>query len=235
MEAMFAEMDEMGISKVITTGIDIETTVGFRIPNESIASLVKKYSERFVGGAGIDPLKGMRAVREIEHYVREYGFKCVKILPYALGLPPTDRRYYPVFAKCVELDVAVWMQVGHAGPLLPSDPGRPIYLDTVALDFPELRVIGGHIGWPWTEEMIAVAWKHPNIYVDTSAHVPSHYPPEFVRFIKTFGREKVIFGTDYPLLTWRRCVSEIGALGLQGEILENFLFRNAKRAFKLET
>ena len=86
----------------------------------------------------------------------------------------------------------------------PSETGRPIYIDEVALDFPELRIVCGHIGWPWTEEMIAVAWKHRNVWIDTSAHVPKHYPPAFVHFMKTFGKDKVCFATDYPLLQWDR-------------------------------
>ena len=84
----------------------------------------------------------------------------LRIEPFLWSKPPTDPCYYPLYAKCVELDVAFQTQVGHTGPLFPSETGRPIYIDQVALDFPELRIICGHIGWPWTEEMIAVAWKH---------------------------------------------------------------------------
>jgi len=83
----------------------------------------------------------------------------------------------------------------------------PTYIDEVALDFPELRIVCGHIGWPWTEEMIAVAWKHRNVWIDTSAHVPRHYPPAFVHFLKTFGKDKVCFATDYPLLRWDRVLA----------------------------
>src|SRR5229473_5301890 len=84
--------------------------------------------------------------------------------------------------------------------------------------FPELRIVCGHIGWPWTEEMIAVAWKHRNVWIDTSAHVPRHYPPAFVHFLKTFGRDKVCFATDYPLLPWERVLKEVEALELPPEV-----------------
>jgi uncharacterized protein len=230
---MLAEMDEAGISKAVMTGLDVETTVGFKISNDSIAEVVSQYPERFIGGVGVDPFKGMDAVREIERCVRDYGFKMAKIVPYAHGIPANDRRYYPIYAKCVELDIAIWTQVGHTATMLPSEPGRPIYLDTVALEFPELRILAAHIGWPWTEEMIALSWKHPNLYIETSAHPPNHFQPELLRFMKSFGKEKVIFGTDYPLLSWKRCVADLEKLDLPEESMRNFLSGNARRALKL--
>src|SRR5947209_1137952 len=80
------------------------------------------------------------------------------------------------------------------------DTGRPLYVDRVAVDFPELRIVAGHIGWPWTEEMIAIAQKHPNVWIDTSAHVAKHFPPPFVHFLKTFGKDKCIWASDWPIL-----------------------------------
>jgi len=91
----------------------------------------------------------------------------------------------------------------------------------------------GHIGWPWTEEMIAVAWKHKNVWIDTSEHVPKHYPAEFVHFMKSFGKDKVCYATDYPLLQWERVLREVDALGLAPEIRQRFLHDNAMKAFKL--
>ena len=98
----------------------------------------------------------------------------------------------------------------------------------MALDFPELRIVCGHIGWPWTEEMIAVAWKHRNVWIDTSAHVPKHYPPAFVHFMKTFGKDKVCFATDYPLLQWDRVLKEVDSLELSPEVRQRFLHDNAR-------
>jgi predicted TIM-barrel fold metal-dependent hydrolase len=165
--------------------------------------------------------------------VKDCGFVCLRIEPFMWRKVPTDRVYYPLYAKAAELDVAFQTQVGHTGPLFPSETGRPLYIDEVALDFPELRIVCGHIGWPWTEEMIAVAWKHRNVWVDTSAHVPKHYPPAFVHFMKTFGKDKVCFATDYPLLQWSRVLKEVEALDLSPEGQRKFLRENALRAFKL--
>jgi uncharacterized protein len=86
---------------------------------------------------------------------------------------PNDKFYFPLYVTCIELDIPFCTQVGHTGPLMPSEPGRPIpYLDEVALTFPELRIVAGHIGYPWTDEMIGLAWKHENVFIDTSAHAP---------------------------------------------------------------
>src|SRR5437667_208879 len=179
------------------------------------------------------PACARAAARMIEHYIRDCGFVALRIEPFLWRKPPTDRAYYPLYAKAAELDVTFQTQVGHTGPLFPSETGRPTYIDEVALDFPELRIVCGHIGWPWTEEMIAVAWKHKNVWIDTSAHVPRHYPPAFVHFLRTFGKDKVCFATDYPLLRWDRVLPEVDALELDPEVKRRFLHDNAARAVKL--
>ena len=178
------DVDRM-VEAMDKAGVDIAMMAG---DNELVAKATKKHPGRIVGQYHADPTDIMRAVRGLEHYVEEFGFKCLRIEPFMWKKPPTDRCYSPLYAKCVELDVAFQTQVGHTGPLFPSETGRPLYIDEVALDFPELRIVCGHIGWPWTEEMIAVAWKHRNVWIDTSAHVPKHYPPAFVHFLKTFGK-----------------------------------------------
>ena len=118
------------------------------------------------------------------------------MIPWLWEAPPTDRRYYPLYAACVELGVPFCTQVGHTGPMRPSETGRPIpYIDQVAIDFPELVIVCGHIGYPWTEEMVAVARKHENVYIDTSAYTAKRYPPELVRYMTSRGgRRKVMFG-----------------------------------------
>ena len=119
----------------------------------------------------------MDAVRELRRCVDELGFIGLRVIPWLWEAPPTDRRYYPLYAACVELGVPFCTQVGHTGPLRPSETGRPIpYIDQVALDFPELVIVCGHIGYPWTEEMVAVARKHENVYIDTSAYTARALP-----------------------------------------------------------
>jgi hypothetical protein len=177
----------------------------------------------------------MAAVRELRRRVKE-GFVGLRVVPWLWDAPPTDRRYYPLFAECVESAVPFCTQVGHTGPLRPSETGRPIpYIDQVALDFPELVIVCGHVGYPWTEEMVAVARKHENVYIDTSAYTIKRLPEELVRFVKTgTGQRKVLFGTNYPMIAHTHALAGLDELGLDDEARSDFLHGNAERVFKLE-
>ncbi len=202
--------------------------------NDDVAALVAEYPDRLVGVASVDLLRPMEAVRELRRCVRELDMRGLRILPWLWNLPPNDRRYYPLYAECIELDIPFCLQVGHTGPLCPSDPGRPIpYLDEVALDFPELTIVAGHTGYPWTVEMIALATKYPNVYIDTSAYKPSRYPPELVRFMRGHGRKKVLWASDFPMIMPLECLDKLDELGLSEEARELFLSGNAKRVYGL--
>jgi hypothetical protein len=173
----------------------------------------------------------MDAVRELRRR-KEEGFIAVRLLPWLWELPPDDRRYYPIYAACVDLGMPFCLQVGHAGPLMASEPGRPIpYLDHVAIDFPELSIVGGHIGYPWTTEMIALATKYPNVYIDTSAYKPSRYPEELVRFMRGHGRKKVLFGSNWPMISPVECLKGVDKLDMDDEAKGLFLAGNAQRVF----
>ena len=205
------------------------------ISNEEVAGWVSAHPTRFAGLAAVDLNRPMEAVRELRRCVGDLGFRGLRVIPWLWEAPPTDRRYYPLFAACVELGVPFFTQVGHTGPLRPSDTGRPIpHIDQVAIDFPELVIVCGHIGYPWTEEMVAVARKHENVYIDTSAYTAKRYPPELVAYMKTgSGRKKVMFGTNYPMLPPQRALAELDGLGLDDEVRELFLAGNARRVLGL--
>jgi uncharacterized protein len=205
------------------------------ISNEEVADWVAAHPGRFAGLACVDLNNPMEAVRELRRCVEELGFKGLRVIPWLWEAPPTDRRYYPLFAACVELGVPFFTQVGHTGPMRPSETGRPIpHIDQVALDFPELVIVGGHIGYPWTEEMIAVTRKHENVYIDTSAYVPKRYPAELIAYMQSrSGRRKVMFGTNYPMIFHQPALDGIDALGLDEEVRELFLAGNARRVLQL--
>ncbi len=205
------------------------------IDNDEVASFVRESPDRLVGVASVDLSRPMNAIRELRRCVRQLGFKGLRLLPWLWGLPPDDRRYYPLYAECVELDIPFCLQVGHAGPLMPSEPGRPIpYLEHVALEFPDLRIVAGHIGAPWTQEIISLATKFPNLYVDTSAYKVTRYPADFVEFLRGRGAKKVLFGSNYPMLTAAACLEGLDSLGLGEEARRLFLAENARRVFRLE-
>jgi predicted TIM-barrel fold metal-dependent hydrolase len=203
------------------------------ISNDEVAALVARWPERFVGVASVDLARPMEAVRELRRCVEVLGFRALRIVPWLWNLAPDDRRYYPLYVECIELGVPFCTQVGHTGPLCPSEPGRPIpYLDTVALDFPELVVVAGHIGYPWTTEMIALATKYPNIYIDTSAYKASRYPAELVDYMRSHGRRKVLFGSNHPAWPAAECLADFEMLELDDETAQMFLHDNAERVFR---
>ena len=185
-----AGMDQAGVSFGLLSAWHAPRE-GALISNDEVAASVAEHPDRFAGLAAVDLDKPMAAVRELRRCVTELGFKGLRVVPWLWEAPPTDRRYYPLYATCVELGVPFCTQVGHTGPLHPSETGRPIpYIDQVALDFPELVIVGGHIGYPWTEEMIAVTRKHENVYIDTSAYTSKRIPPELVAYMRTPHRPR---------------------------------------------
>jgi hypothetical protein len=231
-EATIGALDAAGVDRALACAWWGPS--GPLISNDEVAAMVEAHPRRFVGIASVDLARPMTGVRELRRCVRERGFRGLRLLPWLWNLPPNDRRYYPLYAECVELGVPFCLQVGHTGPLAPSEPGRPIpYLDEVALDFPELTIVGGHIGFPWTLEMISLARKYPNVYIDTSAYKPSRYPPELVEYLRSGGRRKVLFGSNYPMLQPAACLAEVAALGLDEEAARLFLYENALRVFRL--
>ncbi len=206
------------------------------IGNDEVAACVREYPERLYGLASVDIYRPMEAVRELRRCVRELGFKGLRMVPWLWGLPPDDRRYYPLYAECVELGVPFCLQVGHTGPLLSSEPGRPIpYLEHVALEFPELKIVAGHIGAPWTQEILSLAMKFPNVWIDTSAYKATRYPPDFVAYLRGHGARKVMFGSNYPMLTPAACLEGLDALGLSEEATARFLRGNALEVFGLDS
>lgn len=232
LETLIDEMDEAGISKAMCSA-------GPLIPNRAVVEAVRRYPDRLIGVASVNPWSPdgvMPAVHELRSLVGDYGFKGLKLEPFILDKVPTEAQWYPLYTACSDLDITVQVQVGGTGPsTYTSETGRPGHIDRVAIDFPELRLVAGHIGWPWTDEMIAVAAKHPNVWIDTSAHVPRYYPPQFVHFLRTYGRRKCIWASDWPILTFEAAMNGLAALDLSAEVERLFMHGNAVDAFALKS
>ena len=201
------------------------------ISNDEVHEFVAEFPQRLIGVGSVDISKPMQAVAEVRRCINELGFKAIRVLPWLWEAPPTDRRFYPLYTACCDLGVPFCTQIGHTGPMMSSEVGRPIYLDRVALDFPELTIVGGHIGYPWTDEAIAVATKHQNVFIDTSAYTARRYPAQLVDYLKSNGRRKVLFGSNYPMITPAKALDGLIDLDLDEEIRELFLSGNAKRVF----
>jgi predicted TIM-barrel fold metal-dependent hydrolase len=239
-EDYLAKMDRAGIERSLLVAVragDLAVRGSFEITYERVHEVCAAHPDRFSGLAGVDPYRGMQGLRDLERAVREYGFVGAHLYPHWFGLAPDHAKYYPYYAKCCELDVPIMMQVGQnliysRERRLPS-VGRPICLDQVAIDFPELKLLGIHVGVPWTDEMIAMAWKHDNIYIGVDAYAPKHWPAQLVRYLDSYGRDKVMFGTDWPVIDPERAVAEVASLGLRPQSLAALMRDNALRVFGL--
>jgi predicted TIM-barrel fold metal-dependent hydrolase len=230
---MVAEMDRAGVQTALLSAWHRPGRWIFT--NDEVAEFIHKHPGRFIGVAAVNLEKPVEAVRELDRAVGELGFKALRVVPWLWSRPPNDKFYFPLYVKCIELDIPFCTQVGHTGPLMPSETGRPVpYLDEVALVFPELRIVAGHIGYPWTDEMIGVAWKHENVFIDTSAYLPRYYPKQLIHYLKTYGKDKVLFGTNYPQLPFDKCAAQARELDLPDDVRAKFLRDNARRVFKLD-
>jgi predicted TIM-barrel fold metal-dependent hydrolase len=224
-------MDDAGIETALFSAWCLQD--GWMITNDQIVNLVHEMPGRFVGVASAS-LDDPNAPAMLERVVRQHGFRALRVLPWVWNRPPNHSSYRPLLEKCVELGVPYCTQVGHTGPRMPSDPGRPIpYIDEVALEHPDLTIVCGHIGYPWTDEMIALAWKYDNVFIDTSAYLPRYYPPQLLSFMSTYGQDKVLFGTNFPMLSLKECAEQARALKIPDAAKEKFLSKNAGRVFKL--
>lgn len=200
---------------------------------QEIAEMISQYPDRLAGLCGVNPYARMDGVRELEVAIKEYGFVGAHLHPFGYERPVNHRDYYPFYAKCVELDVPVVMQIGHSMEMMPNEMGRPIHLEDVLLYFPELRVVAAHTGWPWVEELISLSVVYPNLYIGTSAHAPKYWDPALVRYMNSRGAGKVLWGTDWPVIDYKIGRAQIEALGLK-ENAKSQLFRGvAERVFKL--
>ncbi|ODH49394.1 hypothetical protein GX48_04479 [Paracoccidioides brasiliensis] len=244
-DELVALMDAAGVSQICICAWYRPGHAVFS--NAEVAAFTRAYPDRFIGIAGVDLLDPVCAVKELDHYVKKEGFKGLRVVPWLWALPPTDAHYWPLYVKCVELDIpfvrsprivdtredtSMLIQLSHHAE--PSLTETVQYIDEIALKFPTLSIICGHIGYPWTAEMISVAWKHPNVYIDTSAHLPAYYPKELIQFANTTGRKKVMFGTNFPQLSWKQCVESAHKdLKLREEAKADFFGGNAARVLKL--
>lgn len=241
LEQMIERMDRGGIGHAFLIAAKAGR-VGlpgcYQMPWQVVAKAVERFPERFSGLIGIDPTAGMAGVRELATAVRDHGFIGAHFYPHWFEIAPDEAKVYPFYAKCCELDVPIQLQVGQS--MIYSKEhrcrsvGRPITLDAVACDFPELRLIGIHVGIPWTDEMVAMAWKHENVFIGSDAHSPRYWPESFRHFLDTWGRSKVIFGTDFPVLDFERTRAEIEALNLKPETLRALLRDNVIRVYGLD-
>jgi predicted TIM-barrel fold metal-dependent hydrolase len=226
------------VSDMDAAGVEFGLMVG--TPNSEIGQVHRDYPNRFKLFAWLNPLDGMRGVRELERLVREDGANGLRVSPLYNCLAANDRRYYPLYAKCVELNVPVrvYTAMTYANDR-PYELGHPRHLDDVAIDFPELKIIAGLAGWPWIGDMVGLLRRHPNLYCDTAAHRPRHFGTsgsgweQFLQFGNTLLQDKIMIGFSRYLFGcgYDELIAEYQALPLKETVLEKWLFRNAENFF----
>lgn len=233
-----ARMDGLGIDKALICAIITWSYRGQHpIEQTTVAEVVEVsdlYPDRLFGLYGVNPMTAMAGVAELERAVKEHRFKGVHIHPHGFDMAPDHAYYFPFYAKCQELGVPVVVSMGHTLDIMPIENGRPARLDRAAIYFPDLAFVLTHTGWPWVEEAIAMAWKHPNVFLGTSAYAPKYWKPEMVKFINSHGQDKVMWGTDFPLIDHAESLEQIDALGLRETSKAKLLHDNAARVFGLD-
>ena len=231
-DALIAAMDAAGIQTVLATDLlawSYPRQTRFALDmTDRITDLTRRYPGRVHGLADYDPLDIGASLKKLRTDVTERGYVGVYLHVYGYDIGLDHRKMYPLYALCQELGVPVSMQTGHVLEAMPSEHGRPIQLDRIACDFPELTIIGTHTGWPWVDELMAVAMKWPRVYINISAWMPRYLSPQLLRHMGSrAGSQKVMFGSNG--LDWVRYLHELGALELRDDRLEAILGGNARR------
>jgi len=244
-DAIVAMLDAAHIERALITGFDEATSAGSTmVSNEAIAAVCRRHPKRFLPFAGADVFRGHHAVVDVEHWIKSEGFRGLSLRPFMIGLPATDRRYYPFYEKCVELDVPLSIHASaNWTACRSSDLGHPRHFDQVACDFPELKLILSHAGYPWVLEGCLLAWKHENLYLELAAHRPKYFTAAgsgwepLLRFGQTTIADKVLYGSGAFLLGAPPAllIEEMRALPLRPGILDKWLYHNAARLLGLDT
>ncbi len=240
-EDLLADMDECKVSKSVVLGQDVRSVerkefVNYTLPNEELKSLVDKYPERFIAFGAVDPRKD-DSLSKLRTMAKDYGFSGIKFHCDASGLYPNDRLLYPIYAKCEEYGLVVLHHTGTTGlGYCKIKFGRPLDLDDVAQDFPELKIVCAHFGWPLMEECFAVATRNPNVYVYFSGWLARYFPPLLIVYMNGLLKDKMLFGTDYPMIRtplWMKEFNEFCRPKLKEGVAEKILGENARRLLKL--
>jgi len=222
------EMDKWGIEQAM---------LGISGPNSTNLEACRKHPDRFFASYGANPNNGMEEVRKIRKLHKQHGIKAVTGFPSGLcpQVPLNDKKYYPIYATCVELDIPICLCVGVPGPRIPMEPQKVEHIDEVCWFFPELKLVMRHGGEPWVDLAVKLMLKYPNLYYSTSAFAPKHYPKSIIHYANTRGADKVMYAGYFPMgLSLERIFTEMQNVPFKDHVWPKFLRENAQRVFKLD-
>ncbi|MBB5500884.1 amidohydrolase family protein [Paraburkholderia sp. MM5384-R2] len=232
---------ERNIGFVMFT-VDCEANIGRRrISNEEVAEFAQKNSDIMIAFASIDPHKGKFGAREARRLIEEHGVRGFKFHPTMQGFFANDRMAYPLYEVIAEYRLPAVFHSGHSGMGSGMRGGgglrlkysEPIYLDDVAADFPDMKIVIAHPSWPWQEQALSIALHKPNVYIDLSGWSPKYFSPELVKYANTLLRNKVLFASDFPLIRPDRWLEDFDTLDIKPEVKPLVLKENAVRLLDL--
>lgn len=222
--------------------VDAETQLGRRrIPNEEIAEAAKKNADMMIAFASVDPHKGRMGAREARRLVEEHGVKGFKFHPTVQGFHPYDRMAWPIYEVVAEHRLPAIFHSGHSGigsgmrcgGGLRLEYSNPMHLDDVAIAFPDIEIVIAHPSFPWQDEALSVAMHKPNVWIDLSGWSPKYFPKQLVQYANTLLRDRVLFGSDFPLITPDRWLADFEEAGFRDEVKPLILKQNAMRLLRL--
>jgi predicted TIM-barrel fold metal-dependent hydrolase len=236
-ETMVARMDALSIDTLILPcaevpmGADALAYERYATQPAELAKCATAHPGRFVGLASIDPTGGLAGVREAASLLSAGPFVGLHLHTHSFDRVLDHRDLYPFYALAAEHDLPVVVQAGASGGRMPSECGRPIGIDRPALYFEETAFVLSHTGWPWTDEAIAMAQKHKNVFLGTAGYPPHHWPESLVKFLSGPGRGKTLFGTSFPVVGHRHALGRLEALELDKETRAALLEGTARSVF----
>ncbi|HEV7714551.1 MAG TPA: amidohydrolase family protein [Steroidobacteraceae bacterium] len=226
---------ERKMAAVIFT-VDTESEMGhWRVANEEVAEVAAEHNDVLIPFASIDPAKGKMGAREARRLIKDYGVRGFKFHPSAQGFYPNDRKAYVLYEVIAEAKLPALFHTGQTGVGAGTPGGmgirlkysNPMFLDDVAVDFPDMPIILAHPSFPWQDEALAVATHKPNVYIDLSGWSPKYFPPNLVQYANTLLKHRVMFGSDYPAITPDRWLADFDALAIKPEVRPLILKENA--------
>ena len=231
-----ADLDRHNIELAVIMGRDCETTYGSKSNNDSVIEFIKEFPNKFIGFLGLDPHKGMRAIYELKAAVADLGFRGAAVDPYLAQIYANDAKYYPIYSKCCELEIPIIFTTGPA-TLVPNaiiDHVAPRYIDFVARDFPELKIVISHGGYPWVNEAITVAQRNRNVYIDLSEYEFSPMAEAYVEAANTMIGDKILYASAHPFVDFRIALKSYEKLQFTPEVRQKIMYDNAARFLGLK-
>jgi predicted TIM-barrel fold metal-dependent hydrolase len=222
--------------------VDAESKLGRRrIPNEEIAEAARNNADMMIAFGSVDPHKGRMGAREVRRLIEENGVKGFKFHPTVQGFHPYDRMAWPIYEVIAEFGLPAIFHSGHSGigsgmrcgGGLRLEYSNPMHLDDVAIDFPDMQIVIAHPSWPWQDEALSVAMHKPNVWIDLSGWSPKYFPKQLVQYANTLLRDRMLFGSDFPLITPDRWMKDFEEAGFRPEVHSLILKDNAVRLLGL--